>query len=148
MKAVRMLTLVGVTALLGSSGCCTLIGLGVGAAVDQSKPSGEVPREEWAALPPDARIDIREVDGCTTQGRFVGMELVRPDSATVAVRTRSGETTVPEERIASISRPRPNQGKFGGLIVGFALDCVITVVAVQAIENLAWSSGSWSYTAP
>ena len=90
--------------LTESTGCCTLIGLGVGAAADHAKPSGPVPPGDWTALPPNVRVEIQEANGRQVQGRFVGMEMGSQDSAIVAVRTKILRTRIPASQIAGISR--------------------------------------------
>ncbi len=145
----RVLAILGMLGTLTqATGCCTLIGLGVGAVVDHSKPSGEVPREEWAALPPDARVDLRSPDGTATRGRVVEVNAIRTDSAVVAVRTDSCVTRVPATQVASISRPGTSNGKIVGCFVGFMVDCLAVAVMAQALENTCFLCGEWGKTHP
>ncbi len=148
-ETARVLTLVTLAALLTQvMGCCTLIGLGVGAAIDRAKPSGFVAREQWSALPLDAHVEVLERNGSEVAGRFIGMESIRPDSAIVTVRTDSIDTSMPASRIASICRCGSSDGKIVGLFAGFVVDCVVTVAVIHALEDENWvfGSGSWGKT--
>jgi hypothetical protein len=60
-----------VTLALATSGC-TLIGLGIGSAIDHQ--NANIPGWRLETLKPDTRVDVRLTDGTYVTGRFAGLE--------------------------------------------------------------------------
>lgn len=74
----RVLALLPIAAACAAATGCSLIGLGIGAAVDSQNKDREIPGWELTEVEPGAPISLLLVDGSRISGRLGGVELIPP----------------------------------------------------------------------
>jgi hypothetical protein len=101
---------------LPSGGCCSLIGVSVGAVVDARRPHGPVPSTQWDRLEPGRRVEITRQDGSRT------FECPGPDSTL---------RSVPREEINGVSIPVQHPGMAFGYLIGMMLDATVLIIVAS-----------------
>jgi hypothetical protein len=127
---IRWAARVGVLALVIAcaiqlSGCCTLIGLGVGAATDYGKPHGKIPPAQWSKVPQGTDVDVVLVDGFRVGGDFVRVSHSGSDTAAVVLEDDRGSQSVPVSEIRKINYGHGHRGKVNGAVLGLVLDALL-----------------------
>jgi hypothetical protein len=131
----RIAPVLGLVLLLQTGGCASLLGLGAGAIVDQSRPSAAIPRSDWASLSPGTEVDVVLTDGFRVRGRTVSLVDAGTESAAWRIRTRSGDESIPVSEIRKLTRPGAHRGALVGLSIGLVVDVALVIIAAVAVSQ-------------
>lgn len=131
------LTGIFVGALIQSTGCCSLVGLGVGAMVDSGTPNGPIPPERWEALAQGTEVDLVLRDGPPFRTHFLGLSgasmMVVPGPPWMGspcdYRGVPSPVWIPQSSVVSIRVNR--SAKKTGLAIGVAADVVLGIIALS-----------------
>jgi hypothetical protein len=135
-KRCRTAVLLSAIGVFGTG--CTLIGFGIGAAVDASKKPVVVPGEQVAGIAKGATVRIALKDGRRIKGKYLGLvpaEGSGPEGPT-AILVDTGSGPAPPIKVADVAELRVSrkaQGKWIGAGVGAALD-IAAVITVATME--------------
>ena len=111
-----LIALVAASLTLPMNGCCSLIGLGIGAIVDNHSAHGPLPPRQWDRLEPGRLMEVTRVDG--TKER-------------VTVGADSMPGSIPIDEIAALSIPSSRKGRAIGMAVGMVIDITAAVIVSQ-----------------
>lgn len=124
------------------SGCCTLIGLGVGAAADNAKAWEPIPPQGWSDLRPGTKVEVVRKDADLVRGVYEGTSGAVASGPVIMVRTESGAAYIPVAEIRTINSKPDGNGAAVGALVGLGLDCVAAALIVQAMSEMTLMTGS------
>lgn len=132
----------GLILMLQAGGCASVVGLGVGALTDRSRPHGEIPRPDWASLAPGTDVDVVLTDGFRVRGRTVDLVDAGSDSAAWRIRTGAEIQDIPVREIRKLTRPGAHRGALVGLSIGLVVDvaAVLLMAVVVSQEMDSWGS--------
>ena len=114
------------------SGCCTLIGLGVGSAADNARPHGTIAPEKWTSLRPGTEIVVMRDDAAPLRGTYEGSSNPSADGAVLWIRSDSTVVNMKASEISSITAEGSGSNAATGALIGLGLDCLTIVAMSQA----------------
>lgn len=122
-KHIKVLLAIGVLLAVGSWGC-SLVGWGIGAAIDAGNTK-KIGAWEAVEIKKGAKVVVHRKDNQVQKGRFVRFAPA-PDTpkTVIVVSGRSRETTIPLEEVDHVV-VKTNKGKQIGFFVGFAVDAAL-----------------------
>lgn len=136
-KYMKFLLLGGLLAVVGWG--CTIIGLGIGSAVDSNKKY-TVAGWEVMEIPANSKVDLVLVDGRVIKGKISKINKM-PDSTSSTIGIRFGEdelryTAVPYEKIDHVV-VKTNKGKTIGMLIGAGLDVGVIVMGIGYLNSVS-----------
>ncbi|MDF1864668.1 MAG: hypothetical protein P1U70_07530 [Saprospiraceae bacterium] len=135
---------------------CTLIGFGIGAAIDKSSEyKGAVTIPGWGSiekLEPNSKIDVLKKDGTRFKGEYLesSFKWVENDSIPVIIIKGRGDykgakEILKLEEIAEVTVLKKGKAKQVGMLVGMGFDIVIIAGAIS-LANSSEDGEGWEWT--
>jgi hypothetical protein len=129
---------------LATSGC-TLVGAGVGAAVDAAIPGpyDTRPPEQHVRFAPRQRIMVWRANGARVAGRYLGAVGPTAKDPETYLIIDAGErpAVIPVSDVKALGVERSADGWVYGSLIGLAIDVTLVVAAVIAVNNTDFSRG-------
>lgn len=134
-----------VTSLSLATSGCTLVGAGVGAAVDAAIPGpyDTRPPEQHVRFAPKERIMVWRANGTRVAGRYVGAfgPTARDPETYLIVDAGERPAIIPVSDVKALGVERSGKGWVYGVLIGLAIDVTLVVAAVIAVNNMDFGRG-------
>lgn len=119
---------------------CTLLGAGIGAAIDSTIPGPYEAREptERVHLVNGERVDLGLRSGKHVRGRYLGVHgpTNRDPETYLLVEAEGAVASVPSSELRVLGVEVTGKGWLYGGVVGLVLDVTVVVVAIIAVQNM------------
>ncbi|HET9933047.1 MAG TPA: hypothetical protein VFQ35_20230 [Polyangiaceae bacterium] len=127
---------------LATSGC-TLVGAGVGAAVDAAIPGPYDTRapEQHVRFAPRERIMVWRLNGTRVQGRYLGAlgPSARNPETYLVIDAGEQPALIAVSDVRALGVERSGRGWVYGALIGLVIDVTLVVAAVIAVNNIDFS---------
>lgn len=134
---------------------CTLIGFGIGAAADASKPDyQQIPGWQVQSIKKGTAVNVILLDQEVVNGKFLGVRAIplqAGDSTSLkpAIEVEVGDQSrlIPVKDVYQVEVPaNKNSGKLAGLLVGAMIDATVIIIAASTMGNDEESTPSTTNT--